>query len=48
VPPGNAELLARKLPNARVKILPNVGHVFPIEDPPATVEAILEFLKDTQ
>jgi len=47
VPPGNAELLARKLPNARVKILPNVGHVFPIEDPPATVEAILEFLKDT-
>lgn len=45
VPPGNAELLARKLPNARVKILPNVGHIFPIEDPEATVEAMLEFLQ---
>jgi len=44
VPPGNAELLARKLPNARVKILPDVGHVFPIEDPEATIAAILEFL----
>lgn len=46
VPPGNAELLARKLPNARVKILPNVGHVFPVEDPEATVQAILEFLEE--
>ncbi|MGQ9467039.1 MAG: alpha/beta fold hydrolase [Anaerolineae bacterium] len=45
VPPGNAELLARKLPNARVKILPGVGHVFPVEDPEATVQAILEFLE---
>lgn len=46
VPPGNAELLARKLPNAQVKILPNVGHVFPIEDPEATVQSILEFLEE--
>lgn len=45
VPPGNADLLARKLPNAQVKILPGVGHVFPIEDPQATVEAMLEFLR---
>jgi len=45
VPPGNAQLLAAQLPNARVKILPGVGHVFPIEDPQATVEALLEFLK---
>ena len=45
VPPGNADLLAQKLPNARVKILPGVGHIFPIEDPEATVEAMLEFLK---
>jgi len=44
VPPGNAQLLAQKLPNARIKILPNTGHIFPIEDPKATVEAILEFL----
>ncbi|MCS7286025.1 MAG: alpha/beta hydrolase [Anaerolineae bacterium] len=45
VPPGNAELLARKLPNARVKIIPNTGHIFPIEDPQATIRALLEFLK---
>lgn len=45
VPPGNAELLAAKLPNAQIKILPGVGHIFPIEDPEATVEAILEFLQ---
>ncbi len=46
VPPGNADLLARRLPYARVKILPGVGHIFPIEDPAATVEAILDFLTD--
>lgn len=45
VPLGNAELLAGKLPNARVKILSGVGHVFPVEDPEATVQAILEFLE---
>lgn len=46
VPLGNAELLAGKLPNARVKILSGVGHVFPVEDPEATVQAILEFLEE--
>lgn len=45
VPPGNAELMANKLENATVKILPGVGHIFPIEDPDATVNAIVEFLK---
>ncbi len=45
VPPGNAQLLAAKLPSAQVKILPGVGHIFPIEDPQATVEALLEFLR---
>jgi pimeloyl-ACP methyl ester carboxylesterase len=44
VPPGNAGLLAAKIPQAQVKILPNTGHLFPIEDPPATVAAITEFL----
>jgi pimeloyl-ACP methyl ester carboxylesterase len=44
VPPGNAELLAQKLAEAEINILPNVGHIFPIEDPGATVGAITEFL----
>ncbi|MBI4788540.1 MAG: alpha/beta fold hydrolase [Chloroflexi bacterium] len=45
VPPGNAELMARKIAGAQVKILPGVGHMFPIEDPSATVDAIANFLK---
>ncbi|MBI5300565.1 MAG: alpha/beta fold hydrolase [Chloroflexi bacterium] len=44
VPPGNAELMARKIVDARVVILPGVGHIFPIEDPTATVNVIKEFL----
>jgi 3-oxoadipate enol-lactonase len=44
VPPGNAQLMADKLSNAKIKILPNTGHIFPIEDPAATVRAITEFL----
>ncbi len=46
VPPGNAELLARKIPGAQVKLLPGVGHIFPVEDPDATVAALLDFLTD--
>ena len=44
VPPGNAELLAAKLPHARVEILPNAGHVFPFETPEAANRAITRFL----
>ena len=44
VPPGNAELLAARLPNARVEILPNAGHVFPFETPEAANQAITRFL----
>lgn len=45
VPPENARLMKEKLPNATVKILPDSGHMFPIEDPQATIAAILDFLK---
>lgn len=44
VPLGNAELLAEKISDAQVKILSDVGHIFPIEDPEATNSALLEFL----
>jgi pimeloyl-ACP methyl ester carboxylesterase len=44
VPPGNAELLTAKIPNAKAKILPGTGHMFPIENPAATVAAIQPFL----
>jgi len=44
VPPGNAELLASKLSNTQVVILPNAGHVFPFEVPEAANRAIIDFL----
>lgn len=47
VPPGNAELLASKLPQARVEILPNAGHFFPFETPETANRAIIEFLLDS-
>jgi 3-oxoadipate enol-lactonase len=46
VPAGNADLMAQKIEGAQVKILPAVGHLFPIEDPGATVAAIVDFLKN--
>jgi pimeloyl-ACP methyl ester carboxylesterase len=43
VPPDNAQMMADKLPNASIHILPQVGHIFPIENPPQTAEVIVEF-----
>lgn len=43
VPPGNAELMAEKIPQARVEIIPDTGHIFPIEDPSAAAEVIRKF-----
>lgn len=43
VPPGNAELLAAKIPGAQVRILSGVGHIFPIEDPEATNVVLLQW-----
>jgi pimeloyl-ACP methyl ester carboxylesterase len=45
VPPGNADLLAARLPHSRVQILPDAGHVFTLETPEAANRAILAFLK---
>lgn len=45
VPPGNAELLAKEIPNSTIKILPGAGHFFPIEVPAAAVAAVVEFVK---
>lgn len=44
VPPGNADLMAGKIPGSQVVILPNTGHMFPIEDPLAAARAIRDFL----
>jgi pimeloyl-ACP methyl ester carboxylesterase len=44
VPPGNADLLAKKLPHATLEILPGAGHMLPIEAPEALASAVLRFL----
>lgn len=44
VPPGNANLMAVKISDAQIKIIPGCGHIFPVEDPSATVAAIHGFL----
>ena len=44
VPPANAALLAEKIPDSKVVILPNAGHFFPIEVPGAASQAVIDFL----
>lgn len=43
VPPANASLLAEKIADSKVVILPNAGHFFPIEVPEAASQAVIEF-----
>jgi 3-oxoadipate enol-lactonase len=45
VPPGNAELLAKAIPNSTVHILPNAGHHLELEVPDEAVATIVGFLK---
>lgn len=45
VPPGNAQLLAGELPDATIEILPDCGHIFPLEKPEAAVTAVSTFLQ---
>jgi pimeloyl-ACP methyl ester carboxylesterase len=44
VDPRNAELLAARIPNARLQILPGLGHLFFWEDAQGFVDAVVEFL----
>jgi pimeloyl-ACP methyl ester carboxylesterase len=46
VPPGNAELLAREIPDSRIEILANAGHFFPLEVPERVVDVLVGFLSD--
>ena len=44
VPPGNADLMAEKIAQAEVVLIPDTGHMFPIENPFAAADVIKEFL----
>jgi pimeloyl-ACP methyl ester carboxylesterase len=43
MPPGNAEVLASRIPNASLVILDGLGHLFWHEDPERAAQAILDF-----
>lgn len=42
--PGESHRIARRMPNARLVILPGVGHDFPTEVPDKTARLVCEFL----
>lgn len=43
VPPGNAQLLGAKIPQAQTVIFANTGHLFPLEDPAGTITTLCRF-----
>ncbi len=43
-PPGEAQAMARVLPNATLVEIPDAGHLAPLENPAASNAAILKFL----
>jgi len=45
VPPANAALLARAIPHNTVRILPDAGHIWMIEQPAVAVAQIVAFLE---
>jgi pimeloyl-ACP methyl ester carboxylesterase len=45
VPVGNGRVLARKIPGAELVILPNASHVFPTDQPEASLAAVVSFLE---
>jgi 3-oxoadipate enol-lactonase len=40
IPPENSRILARRIPGARLTMLPRAGHAFPLEQPGALPQAI--------
>jgi pimeloyl-ACP methyl ester carboxylesterase len=45
-PPALAEALAEAIPGARVSVVPNAGHLVPMEQPETTTEILGEFLRN--
>jgi pimeloyl-ACP methyl ester carboxylesterase len=46
VPPANAELLAQRIPDSAIAILPDAGHFYPLEKPEAAVKVVVSFLQN--
>ncbi|MGO9512082.1 MAG: alpha/beta fold hydrolase [Steroidobacteraceae bacterium] len=44
IPPANAAIIAKRIPGAKLVLIPHAGHVFWTDQPSAAHHAILEFL----
>ncbi|MBI5064348.1 MAG: alpha/beta fold hydrolase [Desulfatitalea sp.] len=45
IPPGNSEILAARIPDARLVAIPGGGHQILVEQPQACNQAVIDFLK---
>ncbi len=46
IPPGNGELIAAKIPSAKLVLLPHASHIFITDQQEASHKAIMDFLKE--
>jgi 3-oxoadipate enol-lactonase len=44
IPPGNGKLVADRIPNAKLVMIPRASHIFPTDQPKIADEALLSFL----
>jgi pimeloyl-ACP methyl ester carboxylesterase len=44
VPLVNSRLLASRIPDARLQVLPDAGHLFPLTHPEATARIVADFM----
>ena len=47
-PPAEAKAMAEAIPNARLEVIPEAGHMAPYENPSVANAAILRFLKSLE
>jgi len=48
VPPGNGQLIAARIPNAKLVLIPHAGHIFSTDQPDAARRPVLDFLAENQ
>jgi pimeloyl-ACP methyl ester carboxylesterase len=46
IPPGNADLIAERIPGAKLVMIPHASHLFLTDQPEVSHRAILQFLKE--
>jgi len=44
VPPGNGQLIAQRIPGAKLVLIPHAGHIFTTDKPDASHQAVSDFL----